>query len=244
MRYKWVLLDVDGTLFDYHRAEASAIEKTVEHAGYEFQPRYIDIYKQINRKIWIDFEQGRISQEHLRTRRFELFSESIQLEFNAADFSDTYLKNLVESSFLMEGAEETVKRLYGKSGLVILTNGLKEVQRSRLAKSSIEQYFANVIISEEVGAVKPDSRIFDVAFERMGHPKREQVLIVGDGLTTDIKGGGDYGIDTCWFNPAREVCDQDVTINYQIANWSELPAIVSGTYGGPGSRTVKGEKHS
>jgi 2-haloacid dehalogenase len=95
-----------------------------------------------------------------------------------------------------------------------------------LAGSTIGDCFSSVVISEEVGAAKPDPRIFQVAFERMDNPRKADVLIVGDSLTSDIKGGNEYGIDTCWFNPDRLACDQDVEIRYEIGRLDELLGIV------------------
>jgi len=138
------------------------------------------------------------------------------------------LTNLADGADLIEGAEETVRTLYGRVGLIVITNGLREVQRSRLAKSAVSEFFSAVVISEEIGAAKPDGRIFDAAFEKMGNPQKRDVLIVGDSLTSDIKGGSDYGIDTCWFNPTGKPCDLDVEIQYEIERLHELVGIVSG----------------
>ena len=102
---------------------------------------------------------------------------------------------------MIEGAEELLAKLEGEVGLMLITNGLKDVQRSRLAHSTIQHYFSDVIISEEVGSAKPDEGIFNVAFEKMSHPPKADVLIIGDSLTSDIRGGNRFGIDTCWFNP-------------------------------------------
>jgi 2-haloacid dehalogenase len=226
MRYKWLLLDADGTLFDYDRAEATALQRAFEQFGHEFQPDYAVAYRRINHEIWLQFEQGKISQERLRSRRFELLLDAIHVESDPVEFSVIYIQNLAEGAYLIDGAEKVVKSLVGQVGLVLITNGLKEVQRSRLARSTISDCFSDVVISEEVGVAKPDARIFQAAFERMGHPKKADVLIVGDSLTSDIKGGNAYGIDTCWFNPARLVCDQDVEIQYEIRHLDELRAIV------------------
>ena len=226
MKYKWLLLDADGTLFDYDKAEATALQKAFEQFGYEFQPEYAVAYRRIDREMWLEFEQGKVSQERLRTRRFELLFETMHIESDPVKFSATYIQNLAEGAYLINGAEKVVKSLVGQVGLVLITNGLEEVQRSRLAKSTIGDCFSDVVISEEVGAAKPDTRIFQAAFERMGHPKKEDVLIVGDSLTSDIKGGNEYGIDTCWFNPDQMVCDQDVEIQYEIRRLDELRAIV------------------
>jgi 2-haloacid dehalogenase len=236
MKYKWLLLDADSTLFDYDRAEATALQRTFEQFGYEFQPAIAEVYRQINHEIWRQFEQGRISQDRLRTRRFELLFEEIHTGSDPVKFSATYIQNLAEGAYLIDGAEKVVKSLVGQVGLVLITNGLKEVQRSRLARSTISDCFSDVVISDEVGAAKPDTRIFQVAFERMGHPKKADVLIVGDSLTSDIKGGNEYGIDTCWFNPTRLVCDQDVEIQYEIRQLDELLDIVGVGRSGSGSR--------
>jgi 2-haloacid dehalogenase len=119
-----------------------------------------------------------------------------------------------------------IRALHGNVGLAVITNGLKDVQRPRLARSAVGQYLDHVVISEEVGAAKPDRRIFDAAFHLMDHPGKEEVLIVGDGLTSDIQGGNEYGIDTCWFNPLRRPCDPDIASRYEITSLSELLSIV------------------
>lgn len=226
MKYKWLLFDADGTLFDYDKAEAKALEKAFQQIGHRFESRYVETYRQINGQIWLQFEQGKISQDRLRIRRFERFFEAVSVESDPEIFSTRYLRNLADGSDLIEGAEETVRALYGKIGLVVITNGLKEVQRSRLAKSAISDCFVSIVISEEVGAAKPDRRIFDVAFDRMDNPRKKEVLIIGDSLTSDIKGGNDYRIETCWFNPMRRPRNVDVEIEHEISRLSELLSIV------------------
>jgi 2-haloacid dehalogenase len=226
MKYKWLLLDADGTLFDYDKAEATALEKTFKQTSHSFESSYVGVYRRINEQIWLDFEQGKISQARLRIIRFELLLEAVNVESDPAIFCKRYLKHLADGAYLIEDAEEIVRSLYGKIGLLLITNGLKEVQRSRLAKSTIGEYFAAIVISDEIGVAKPNGGIFDVAFSRMGHPRKEEVLIVGDSLTSDIKGGSDYGIDTCWFNPEQKPCELNVEIRYEIRRLSELLDIV------------------
>jgi len=226
MKYKWLLLDADGTLFDYDKAEAVALEKTFEQEGCGFEPSYAGVYRRINEQIWLNFEQGKISQDRLRTKRFELFLEAVHIESDPVLFSQRYLKHLADGAYLIKDAEEIVRSLHGRIGLLLITNGLKEVQRSRLAKSTIGKYFADVVISDEIGVAKPERQIFDVAFSKMGNPRKEEVLIVGDSLTSDIQGGSDYGIDTCWFNPERKSRDLNVEIRYEIHRLNELLNIV------------------
>ncbi len=230
MNYKWLLIDADGTLFDYDRAERSALKQAFKQSGHGFKPQYAQVYRQINSRIWLEFEAGKISQDRLRTRRFELLFEACSIDPDPEIFSDNYLKNLSESVDLIEGAEQVVRTLSEKVGLIIITNGLKDVQRPRFAKSTIIEFFADVVISEEVGSAKPDGRIFDVAFDRMSNPQKSEVLIVGDSLTSDIKGGNGYGIDTCWFNPGQRPSEQDVESNYEISHLSELLSIVEAAF--------------
>lgn len=222
MKYKWLLFDADGTLFDYDKAEARALRRTFRELGCSYEARYADVYRQINGEIWSDFEQGKISQHRLRTRRFELLFEDIAVECDPEAFSTKYLLHLADGTDLLEGAEEVARRLHGKAGLVLITNGIADVQRPRFASSGLSEYFVDIVISEEVGASKPDPRIFDAAFQVMAWPKTEEVLIVGDSLTADIKGGNNYGIDTCWFNPRQDLCTLDVKVHFEITELREL----------------------
>jgi YjjG family noncanonical pyrimidine nucleotidase len=226
MKYKWLLFDADGTLFDYDKAEIKALQRSFKSFGLEFKPEFSQIYRHINAQIWQEFERGEVTQTDLRTKRFAFLSEAVNVEFDPLEFSHRYLKYLGEGHFLIPGAQKILEILSGKIGLMLITNGLKDVQRSRLARSTIQQYFSDVIISEEVGAAKPDKQIFEIAFQKMGHPRKKDVLIIGDSLTSDIRGGNQYGIDTCWFNPERIICDQDVNIQYQITHLNELLPII------------------
>jgi 2-haloacid dehalogenase len=224
--YDWLLLDADGTLFDYDAAESTALRQTLEAAGHAFQPSYLPAYAAINGEMWLALEQGNITPERLRTRRFELWSEAIGVPIDAAWFSDVYLRHLSLCTDLLAGAEETVRALAGRVRMLVITNGLRDVQTPRLARSAIAGYMAGMIISEEVGAAKPAGEIFDAAFARMGQPDRARVLMVGDSLTSDMQGGYDYGIDTCWFNPAGAPGCPSLPVTYQITRLSELLQIV------------------
>ena len=226
-RYTWVLLDADGTLFDFQKAEIAALENTLEQFGTKPNPTYLPIYRDINKQLWRDLEDNKITPDALRTRRFELFFEAIGIQLDSGDFSDQYLRHLADGAELIDEAEETVRSLFGKVGLLVITNGLKEVQRSRLAKSAIRDYISGMVISEEVGVAKPDARIFDVAFENMGSPSKESVLIVGDSLTSDIAGSEAYGIDTCWFNPSGKPREVDIDSTYEIKRLKEIVEILA-----------------
>jgi 2-haloacid dehalogenase len=226
IRYPWLLLDADGTLFDYERAEAAALAQAFADSGLPYTPRWLEVYKELNQEMWLAFERGKVSVEELRIERFRRLSDALGLAIAADLFSERYLARLGERTDLIDGAEELLGRLHGQVHMVLITNGLQTVQRSRLAHSTLAPYLADIVISEEVGAAKPDPRIFDAAFEKMGRPARQEVLIVGDSLTSDVQGGNRYGIDTCWYNPHGLSHSPGIEVTYEIRALDELPGII------------------
>ena len=229
MSYQWLLFDADGTLFDYDQAERNALKNTFAQLGYPFETEYLAEYRRVNHEIWLQFERGDIDQITLRTRRFELLFQAVNLQADPQAFSPTYLANLAQQTCLIDGARETVRLLGDRFELAIITNGLKEVQRPRFAKSAIHKYLTQIVISDEVGVAKPDPGIFDVAFAQMNQPAKDEVLIIGDSLTSDIRGGLNYGIDTCWFNPAGKRNYHSFVPTYEIGRLDELPGLLGVT---------------
>jgi len=226
-RYTWLLFDADGTLFDYDRAENVAFQRAFQDVGIPFESVYLTTYRRINRRIWDDFEAGKITAERLKTKRFELLFEELQKAVNAQEFSNRYLSNLSEATYLLDDAENIVKTLATGYHIGIITNGLTKVQRPRFSASAVAPYIEATIISEEIGVAKPDVRIFDVAFEQMRHPARAEVLIIGDSLSSDMQGGYNYGIDTCWFNPSEMACSVAFQPTYEIHHLSKILDILT-----------------
>ena len=224
--YPWLWFDADGTLFDYNRAEAAALRSTFDSLTLPFEDSYLDIYRKINHGLWQALERQEITQAVLRNRRFELLMEAIQVTGSPEQMSSTYVEQLSICWELIDGAYEILQALHEKSQIAIVTNGLQSVQRGRLAHSSIRSFINELIISEEIGAAKPGRAFFDAAFARCGHPAKSDVLIVGDSLTSDIQGGVDYGIDTCWYNPIGDPSPDDVVITFEIKYLRELLEFV------------------
>jgi 2-haloacid dehalogenase len=224
--YPWLWFDADGTLFDYNRAEAAALRSTFDSLTLPFEDSYLDIYRKINHGLWQALERQEITQAVLRNRRFELLMEAIQVTGSPEQMSSTYVEQLSICSELIDGAYEILQALHEKSQIAIVTNGLQSVQRGRLAHSSIRSFINELIISEEIGAAKPGRAFFDAAFARCGHPAKSDVLIVGDSITSDIQGGVDYGIDTCWYNPIGDPSPDDVVITFEIKYLRELLEFV------------------
>ncbi len=227
MSYQWLLFDADGTLFDYDRAEAVALENSFAQFNLPFDLTSSDTYRQVNGAIWADFELGKITVTQLRTVRFERLFDALNLDVDAEAFSTAYLDQLSARGDLIPDAEAVVEACYGRYQLMIITNGLKDVQRKRLAHTNLGKYFVDIIISDEIGSAKPNRKIFDAAFARMGKPKCEDVLIIGDSLTSDIQGGVNYGIDTCWYNPQQQPLPNGLSLTYQIQQLADLKTILN-----------------
>ena len=225
--YSWLLFDLDNTLFDYDRAEREALKSTFAEIGRPVHAELHRQYRQINGELWQAFEQGGVTQDVIKVQRFARLLDAAGIEADPAALSKRYLIHLSRGDFLIDEAEEVVRSLHGRYQMLLITNGLKEVQRPRIARSALAPYFDDIVISEEVGAAKPDGRIFDVAFEMMGRPAKGEVLMIGDSLSSDIAGGRAYGIDTCWFNPSGRPADPDPDITYVIGDLAQLASILS-----------------
>jgi 2-haloacid dehalogenase len=228
-RYRWVVFDADGTLFDFEHAEEVALARTFTDFGLTLSSEMLRTYQAISAVLWRKLEAGEMSWQRLRTARFEELLSREGIDLDPAGISDRYVQNLGREGRLLPDAEAVVRELAPRFGLLLATNGIAEVQRRRLGGSVIRPFFTDLVISEEIGVSKPAREFFAEAFKRMGHPERDEVLVVGDGLSSDIAGGAGFGTDTCWFNPRRAVNDSPVTPTYEISALPELLDILGPT---------------
>ena len=224
--YTWLLFDADGTLFDFDRAEAAALEHTFADLNLGFASDTLATYKELNEALWKAFERGEVSQATIKTKRFADLLAAVKLEADVAAMSQHYTRHLANGQYLLEEALETVQALAEKCRMMIITNGLQEVQRPRFSSSVLMPYFQDLLVSGELGVAKPAPEIFDIAFERMGQPAKTEVLMIGDSLSSDIQGGVNYGIDTCWFNPSAKANPRALPIRHEISQLGELLTIV------------------
>ena len=220
--YHWLLFDADGTLFDYDRAERTALERALRQIGVSFDPSHLADYRRINQSLWQRVEKGELTPGVVKVRRFELLLDAIRVAHSPGDLSASYLEHLANCSELVEDAAAVLAALHRKYRIAILTNGLTVVQRGRLSRSVIRHHVSDIIISEEIGAAKPARAFFDTAFARLGHPAKREVLMIGDGWSSDIQGAVQYGIDACWYNPARKPRPAHTEITREITSLREL----------------------
>ena len=227
MKYKIIIFDADDTLFDFKKSEREAFKNTMEEFNLEYDENYhFKVYKEINNTLWKDFELGIIPQEKINEVRFKIFSDALNIKFNTDKFADSYIKNLGNASFLYEESTELIKYLYKDYILFIVTNGLKDVQKNRIKKSSIAKYFKNIIVSDEVNVAKPNPKIFEYALKDATNTYSDEILVVGDSLSSDIQGGINLKADTCWYNPNKIENKTTITPTYEISNLMDLKGIL------------------
>jgi len=225
MKYELILFDADGTLYDFKQAELQAFNNTMLHFGVSTNLTELHlIYEIENHLIWQEFEQKKISSVELRTARFSRFFKKADLELDPNLVSPFYLAELAKGTHLLEGAIEIIQYLYGKVPLAIATNGLADVQIPRFADSKLHGFFEHNFISDQIGHPKPEPEFFQHIFE--DYSQKPKSIIIGDNLDSDIKGGNDFGIDTCWYNPNRKENKTGITPTYEIANLAELKQII------------------
>ena len=230
--YKTILLDIDNTLFDYLKAENYAVRTTFEDFGFftsVSESKFEEVkkeYRNINDLLWEKLEKGKITSTELKIERFRILFEKINLSYSSEEFSKQYLKRLGEGAFLFDGAEELCKYLHGKYKLGIITNGMKEVQYSRVEKSAIGKYIDKIIVSDDIGISKPNAGIFEYALKKLGIEDKKESIMVGDSLSADIQGGINFGIDTCWVNLQNEYSDGKIKPKYTVTSLEEIYRIL------------------
>jgi YjjG family noncanonical pyrimidine nucleotidase len=217
-----MLLDADGTLFDYDKAERNALRDTLQLYGFEFTEKALRQYRQINGEMWRMLERGEMNVSTIQTKRFVKFFEAMQFQCDPGEFNSLYLKQLETFAFLLDDADMVLAELHKSCALYIVTNGIASVQRGRLARSGLLPYISGIFISEEIGFSKPHRYFFENVFAQMGDVTRRQILLVGDSLSADISGGHAAGIDTCWYNPKRASDKGSLRPTYEIGSLIEL----------------------
>ena len=226
-KYTTILFDADDTLFDFKCSEHEAVKDVLSLVGLPETNEIIEKYSEINKGYWKMLERGEITKKDLFIARWKTFLDFYGLtDADAEMIAKHYLTSLSQKCYLLDGAEELCQKLYGKFRLYIVTNGYAVVQHGRFDKSPIRQYFEDMFISEEMGAEKPSREYFDAVFSKIPDFDKERAIIIGDSLTSDIKGGINSGIDTCWYNPKGVYAPEDFSITYTISRLSEIEDIV------------------
>lgn len=222
-----VLFDLDDTLFDFHKAEKIALTKTLVHFGIDPTEETLALYSTINVAHWKRLELGEISREEVKVGRYRELFKTIGIECDPVKATAYYESMLAIGHYFMPGAPELLEELYRKYRLYIVSNGTAKVQEGRIGSSGITKYMDGIFISQILGANKPDKQFFDICFAEIPDFSLSETVIIGDSLSSDIKGGINAGITTVWFNPKGIENDNDIKPDYTIKELSEVPGLLS-----------------
>lgn len=227
MRYPTLLFDLDHTLLDSDESERQAYAHTMATIGLDDPAAHFERYVTINREMWRAVEAGDIQPAEVRHRRFERFIAELGLDADPHEMADAFVWGLAHFGDLYPGARDVLESLAANATLAMITNGLSYVQRTRIERLGLDGYFHTVVISEEVGVTKPRGEIFDFAFAGLGEPRRSAALMIGDSLTSDIAGGRNSGLDTCWYDRGEKPVPEAATFTHRIVDLVELLPLVS-----------------
>lgn len=222
MNWDWILFDADETLFTFDAfggLQRMFLDYSVTFTAEDFQD-----YQAVNKPLWVDYQNGALSALHLQHQRFEGWSE--RLSVPAGDLNAAFLNAMAEICVPLPGAVSLLNALKDKVKIGIITNGFTALQQIRLERTGLRDYFDLLVISEQVGVAKPDRKIFDYAFEQMGNPPLERVLMVGDTAESDILGGMNAGIATCWLNAHGRNLPEGIAPTWEVTSLSELERLL------------------
>ncbi len=226
--YRYLLFDADDTIFDFSLAEKTALKTAMIECGLVFKDEYVPIYSKMNLEMWKRLERKEITKKELIDTRFLNFFKLIGIDDDGQKMKKSYADNLGKQCHVIPGAKELLLRLKDGHRICLITNGLKAVQTGRLVKSGIDRIVDGIFISEEVGFEKPDKRYFDFVKSRIPGFKDNEAIVIGDSLTSDIKGGNNAGIDTIWFNRKNETNDHVAEPTYEAKTFDEIFNIITG----------------
>lgn len=223
---KNILFDLDDTLLDFKMAERVALTKALNELGISVDDYIVSQYSKYNISQWKRLELGEITREQVKMNRFKLLFDELKLDLSPERATALYEDNLCIGHYFIDGAPEILEALYEQYNLYLVSNGAKRVQDSRLGSAGISKYFKGIFISEVVGCEKPNREFFDYCFSKIQDFKREETIIIGDSLSSDIKGGINAGIKTVWFNPHGEDNHTDIKADYIIRNLAEIKMLL------------------
>lgn len=222
MKYEFLLFDADHTLFDFNKSEYLALKGALDELDLPYTEECFERYSVINIGYWKMLERGEIDKKSLMLARFVDFAREYGFEEHAAELADLYMDNLARESHLFDGALELVASLASRYRLFIITNGVKSTQDGRFSTSPITKYFENIFISEIIGAEKPSREFFSAVESSIVGYNRDRALVIGDSLSSDIRGALNAGIDCIWYNPDGKEAPEGWDIAYNVKNYGEI----------------------
>ena len=220
--WDWIFFDADETLFTFD--SFSGLQRMFLDYSVTFTAEDFQDYQSVNKPLWVDYQNGSITSLQLQQQRF--VSWAARLNVKPGELNDAFMNAMAEICAPLPGAVSLLNSLKGKVKLGIITNGFTSLQQIRLERTGLRDHFDALIISEEVGVAKPDARIFDYALKQAGNPDRSRVLMVGDTAASDILGGMNAGLSTCWLNAHQQELPEHIKPTWTVTSLSELEQLL------------------
>lgn len=227
-KFEWLLFDLDNTILDFGKSSEHAFEKLLHHINPDFDSEKLyPIYNKINHEIWDAREAGKISHTELKWKRWELFFKEVNIDFDPHDSNEIYFETIKTNAFFVEHAEKMLEQISSEYKSMIVTNGLSEVQWPRIKSTNLENHFDHIVISDEIGVAKPQDAFFEHC-QKFIDPEipKDKILIIGDTLKSDILGGNNFGIKTCWYNHYDSPNQSDIKADYEIESIADFVKIL------------------
>ena len=218
---------MDDTLLDFHKAEAIAIRKTLTQLGIEPDDNAISRYSAINQDLWKRLENGELTREQVLIRRFDILFSELGVNADGDIAWQTYEQFLGEGHYFISGAPALLEALHSKYNLYLASNGTARVQNRRIDSSGIARYFKEIFISQQVGFDKPNQGFFEHCFKSIPAFSKDETIIIGDSLSSDIRGANNSGIRACWFNPKKKPREEGILVHYEITSLDQIPALLN-----------------
>ncbi|MCO4164909.1 pyrimidine 5'-nucleotidase [Citrobacter youngae] len=221
-KWDWIFFDADETLFTFDSftgLQRMFLDYSITFTAEDFQD-----YQAVNKPLWVDYQNGAITSLQLQHARFQSWAERLKVE--PGQLNDAFINAMAEICSPLPGAVSLLNAIRGKAKIGIITNGFTALQQIRLERTGLRDYFDLLVISEQVGVAKPDPRIFDHALEQAGNPDRSRVLMVGDTAESDILGGINAGLSTCWLNTHHREQPAGIQPTWTVTSLSELEQLL------------------
>ncbi|MGM0125486.1 TIGR02254 family HAD hydrolase [Enterococcus sp. AZ194] len=228
MNYSTLLFDVDDTLLDFQATEEKALKALFKQQGVKLTPERKASYKTLNHQLWREFEEGLRTRDEVTNQRFSLFFQQFGKIVDGLELEKNYREFLNQGHDLLGNSREIIADLSKKADLYIVTNGVSKTQYQRLGDARLTDYFKGIFVSEDTGYQKPMTEYFDYVFARIKNFDPQETLIIGDSLTSDIKGGQQSGIDQVWLQPEGAKEDLFIQPTYKIRRLEEIYSILEG----------------
>lgn len=221
-QYDYLLFDLDGTLLDFEAAQEQALRVTFQRYAIPFKEAIKKYYLELNANLWDAYEKGQYDRDEIVRKRFIDVFEKFQILEDGEQFGLDYQTALGEGHACIPNAMDVLKQLSNDYAMSIITNGTAKTQYQRIKESNLTPFFEYIFISDEIGYRKPMKAYFDHCLNTMKDVSRDQILIIGDSLSSDMLGGYDACMDTCWYNPKHKQNSEKITTTYEIDDLRDL----------------------